>query len=192
MYRVIALVIVVSLSMGIVPSAGASASKLSNELLSINQMPIGWSVVHLAGSGSVSGCISAQVGPKPSTKSTVIFADGGGLPELYEGLASYGSTSVAMIQNALHKKIEALDHCQRVTTSGKKTTVHIGRMSFPRFGNQSAAYVFTAATNGVNDELDVLVARVGKIVAVVMEADISPVNVSQFQGFVVQALAKMK
>jgi len=33
---------------------------------------------------------------------------------------------------------------------------------------------------------------VGKIVAVVMEADISPVNVSQFQGFVVQALAKMK
>jgi hypothetical protein len=65
-------------------------------------------------------------------------------------------------------------------------------MSFPRFGNQSAAYVFTATTNGVKAELDVLVARVGKIVAVVMEADISPVNVSQFQGFVVKALAKIK
>ena len=192
MKRILAVVVAVALSLGTMTLASASTPKLSNELLSISQMPIGWSVVHSGGSGGFSGCLAPKIGLKPVASASVAFANGGNFPEVADDLASYGSTPVATIKKAFSAVITTLDRCRSVTLSGKKTTLQLGQMSFPQFGSQSAAYVFTFSVSGVNAAVDRLMARVGTTMVAVLEVDLGSVNVSQFRGFVTKALAKVK
>jgi hypothetical protein len=182
----------VALSMGMMSSASASTPKLSSELLSVGQMPTGWSVDNSSSSGSGVGCLANILEPKgikQISHAGVALDDNGNTPLVTEKLSTYSNATTA------YKKIVAtLSACKRVsgTSGGAKTTGTVGQMSFPHYGNASAAFSLSLVIQGTTVGDDLLIVRKGNVVMGIQEADIPPLDVSQFQGFVVKALAKVK
>ena len=181
-----------ALAMGFMPSiASAAQPKLSNELLSVGQMPVGWSVDNST-SGTGPGCLAAIMEPrgiKQIASANVTLVASGGIPLIEEKLATFSNAATAF------KKITgALDGCKRVSglSGGVKATGTVGMMSFPHYGTASAAYSATLQVQGTTIDADFLLVREGNVVMGIQEANLSPVNVSQFRGFVGKALAKLK
>jgi hypothetical protein len=176
--------------MGMMTSASASTPKLSSELLSVGQMPIGWSVDN-SSSGSGIGCLANILEPKgirQTSHASVYFAGSGNRPVIEEALATLTNATTA------YKKIVAtLNGCKNIsgTKGGVRATGSVGQMSFPHHGNASAAFSVSLVTQGTTIGEDFLVVRKGNVVMGIIEADLQ-VDVSQFQGFVVKALAKVK
>ena len=190
MKRTIGVAAAVALSMGMMTSASASTPKLLSELLSISQMPTGWSVDNTS-SGSGPGCLANIVQPKgikQTSNATVFFAGIGNIPVIEETLATFTNATTA------YKKIVAtLNGCKHivVTSGARKGTWAVGQMSFPHYGNASAAFAVSFVTPGPTISEDFFIVRKGNVVMGMIEADLQ-VDVSQFQGFVVKALAKLR
>jgi hypothetical protein len=190
MKRTIGVAAAVALSMGMMTSASASIPKLPGELLSVGQMPTGWSVDN-SSSGSGPGCLANIVEPKgikQTSNATVFFAGIGNIPVIEETLATFTNATTA------YKKIVAtLNGCKHivVTSGARKGTYTVGQMSFPHYGNASAAFAVSIVTQVATIGEDFLIVRKGNVVMGMIEADLQ-VDVSQFQGFVVKALAKVK
>jgi hypothetical protein len=68
----------------------------------------------------------------------------------------------------------------------------VGQMSFATYGTSSAAFALDFTIAGTAAHEDLLIIRKGNVVMSIDEGNLSPVNVKQFQGFVVKALAKVK
>jgi len=191
MKRAIGVAVAVALSMGIMTSTSASTPKLSSELLSVSQMPIGWSVYHQPAS-SGTGCLANILEPKgikPTSKAQVAFKDNGHSSLLDEAVATYSNATTT------YKKIVAtLSACKRVsrTSGGIKATGTVGQMSFPHYGNASAAFSVSIVAQGTAIGDDLLIVRKGNVIMGIEEADGPTVDVSQFQSFIVKALAKVK
>jgi hypothetical protein len=189
----IAVAVVVALSMGTMTSVGASTTNLSNELLSVNQMPTGWSVDNSSsGGGSGVGCLSKILEPKgvkQTSNASVEFDDNGNTPLVSEKLATFSNA-----QTAFTKVVATLNSCKRVsgTSGGEKATGSIGQMSFPHYGDESAAYSLSLSAQGTTLGDDLLIVREGKVVMGIQEADLPPVDVSQFQTIVATALADIR
>jgi hypothetical protein len=190
MKRTIGVAVAVALSMGMMTSASASTPKLSSELLSVGQMPTGWSIDN-SSSGSGPGCLANILEPKgikQTSHATVFFAGSGNIPVIEEALATFTNATTA------YKKIVAtLNGCKHiiVTTGRRKGTYTVGQMSFPHYGNASSAFSVSIVAQGTTVGEDFLIVRKGNVVMGMIEADLQ-VDVSQFQGFVVKALAKVK
>jgi hypothetical protein len=171
-------------------AASASSPKLSAKLLSIGQMPIGWSVVSSAGGGGA-GCLSNILEPKgikQTAKASVSFEDNGNVPEVDEALATFTNAKTG------YKKIVAnLMACKHFSgkSGGQKVTGTIGQMSFPHYGDASAAFAVSFTVQGTALGEDLLIVRAGSIVMGINEGDLVSVEVSQFQGFVNKAVAKL-
>jgi hypothetical protein len=192
MKRTIGVAVAVALSMGMMTSAAsASTPKLSSELLSIGQMPTGWSVDN-SPSGSGVGCLANILEPKgikQTSYASVAIDDNGNTPLVTEKLSTYSNAKTA------YKKIVAtLNGCKHAsgTSGGVKGTGTVGQMSFPHYGNASAAFSISIVIQGTTVGEDLLIVRKSNVVMGIAEADIPPVDVSQFQGFVVKALAKLR
>jgi hypothetical protein len=172
-------------------SAFASAPRLSAELLSVSQMPTGWSIDNSSG-GSGFGCLATILEPKgikQTSHAGITFDVNGNTPVLSEKLATYSNARTA------YKKIVAtLSSCKHVsgTSGGTKATGTVGQMSFPHYGNASAAFSVSLVIQGTAYGEDALIVRKANVIMGIVEADLPPVDVSQFQGFVVRALAKVK
>lgn len=104
---------------------------------------------------------------------------------------SLGLTPAATIKKALGKPITALDHCRNVTRNGRQVAQHLGRTNLPSFDKQSVAHL-SPSRGGVNTGMDIRWARVGKVIAAVVEVAMGPADVTQFQGFVAESLVKVK
>jgi hypothetical protein len=171
-------------------SAFASTPRLSAELRSVSQMPTGWSIDNSSG-GSGIGCLATILEPKgikQTSHAGVALDDNGNTPLVSEKLATYSNAKTA------YKKIVAtLNGCKHVsgTSGGTKATGTVGQMSFPHYGNASAAFSVSLVTQGTTIDDDLLIVRKGSVIMGIQEADLPPVDVSQFQGFVVKALAKV-
>ncbi len=191
MKRTIGLAVAVALSMGMMTSASASTPKLSSELLTIGQMPTGWNVDNSSGGGGV-GCLAnilESKGIKPTAYAKVVFDDNGSTPLLDQAVATYPSAKTGYT-----KIVARLSACKQVsgTSGGTKATGTVGQMSFPHYGNASAAFSVSLVIQHTNVVEDLLIVRKGTVVMGIAEADLPPVDTSQFQGFVVKALAKVK
>jgi hypothetical protein len=171
-------------------AASASSPKLSAKLLSIGQMPIGWSVVSSAGGGGA-GCLANVLEPKgikQTTKASVSFEDNGNVPAVDEALATFTNATTA------YRKIEAdLMACKHFSgeSGGQKITGTVGQMSFPHYGDASVAFAVSLTVQGTAFGEDLLIVRAGSIVMGINEADLVSVDVSQFQGFVKKAVKKL-
>jgi len=172
-------------------AANASLPKLSARLLSIGQMPTGWSVDNSTG-GSGVGCLAHVLEPKgikQTAKAGVYFEDNGNVPEVSEALATFTNATAAF------KKMDAnLTACKHLSgkSDGQKVTGTLGQMSFPHYGNASAAFAASFTTQGMTLAEDQLIVRKGTIVMGIREGNLNSVNVSQFQGFVKKAVAKVR
>ncbi len=171
-------------------AASASPPNLSAMLLSIHQMPTGWSVGPSSGSGGA-GCFSKFMDPegiKWTETATVYFEGNGGFPAVDERLATYANAETS------YKKIVAhLAVCKHFsgTSGGQKITGTVGQMSFPHYGDASEAFAVNFTVQGTTAYEDLLFVRKGSIVMGIDEGSLTPVNVSQFQGFVAMAIKKV-
>ena len=182
MKRTIGVAVAVALSMGMMTSASASTPKLSSELLSVGQMPTGWNVDNSSSGGGGCGILEPK-GVKQTASAEVTLDNSGSTPLIVEKLATYTNAETA------YKKIIAMvNSCKQ--PKGQKVTFE--RMSFPNYGNASAAFVTKFIFQGFLSGDDLLIARKGNIIMAIQYVDLNPVYTPWFQGSVVKALAKVK
>lgn len=167
-------------------------SKLSTMLLSLGQMPAGWSTQPSSvseGSG-IPGCPGTKW-PLPGGVSTAsaAFVDGY-LPALVEGLTAYRVSIRASFARDLH----GFDGCHSVKMSsgGKTTTAQFREMSFPRVGDASAAYDMLVSHSGMTAQFVFVFARKGRITMMLTEIDVGQVDTTQFEHFTRMAIAKVR
>lgn len=182
---------VVGLSLvGTSAAATASPPKLSSELLSVSQMPSGWSIDVQTGGGSP-GCLAHLFEPKGTKQmshATVNFVYNGNLPLVSEKLGTYSNA-----RSAYKKIVATLAGCKRVTgvSGSQKVAGTVGKMKIPTYGDASAAFAVKLDIQGTAIGNDIVIVRKGSVVMGVEEANPPPVNVSQLQRLVVKALAKI-
>jgi hypothetical protein len=180
--------------MGMLTGASASTPKLSSELLSVGQMPTGWSLDNSSSSGGV-GCYNSRImepkGVTQTAKTEVQFQSSGatGLPSIDEKLATYSNAT-----SAYKKIVTTITNCNSFNGKyqGSKMVGTVGQMSFGTYGTSSAAFAVDFTVAGAAVYEDSLIVRKGNVVMSIDEGNLSPVNIKQFQGFVVNALAKVK
>ncbi len=173
-----------------VANRNPKAPSLASMLLTVGELPTGWGVDNSTGSGV--GCLHAILEPPGVTQTanaSVTFADNASLPQVSEKLATYK----APIRNVFATVVGNLDRCRTVkgTSEGNKVTGTVGQMSFPQYGDQSAAFTVSLTVNGVTADEDALIVRKGAIMVGVTEGTLGPPDIVQFQGFVRKALARV-
>jgi hypothetical protein len=169
-------------------AANASSPKLAAMLLSIGQMPTGWSVDNSSGGSGSLGCMSTK-GPKPTASAEVEFEGNGGIPALSEQLGTFANAEASYM-----KVIALAMACKRFAgkLDGHPVTEGTnGLMSFPRFGDQSAAFAATFTLEGATLGVDMIIIRKRGIVMEMNDIDLAPVNVDQLEGFVKKGVAKL-
>ncbi|MDA8297412.1 MAG: hypothetical protein M0004_12650 [Actinomycetota bacterium] len=174
-----------------VPSRKPTVTDVKPMLLSVDQMPAGWSVTSTGGGGSATGCVTPRLrGSKPYSTGSVAYQQGSGPPEIEERLAAYSGP----LAKKFAKVVSTLAACRALTMPNGKRKVHaqLGQMSFPKMGNQSAAFALTASVRGINLGADILMVRKGQIVLLLMELDLGTPSLSQFEHFAHLALAKVR
>jgi hypothetical protein len=172
-------------------SAASSKPNAKSKLLSVSDLPIGWTVNRSSGSGGAgTSCLAGlKSPPKGGSRATASFADRGSFPVLSELLATGSNESARWSTVNKH-----LAKCKSITvTSGTGSyKASLAAMSFPTVGSQSAAYALTMAIKGVNVGIDLVLFRTGSYVGVVEYGDLGTPSLSQAQTFVSRALSKIK
>jgi hypothetical protein len=172
-------------------SAAGSKPNARSKLLSVSDLPAGWSVNHSSTSGSAgSSCLAAlKSPPKGGSRATASFADHGSFPVLSEVLATGSNESARWSTVNKH-----LAECKSITlgsgTGSYKAS--LAATSFPTMGKQSAAYALTVVIKGVNIGIDLVLFRTVSYVGVVEYGDLGTPSLSQAQMFVGRALGKIK
>ena len=159
-------------------------------LLTVDQLPSGWSVNNTVIPHS-SNCYADPLLKVPQISyGTITFAQGGTAPELVEDVGSYTSPAAAF---ATIKS--TLDGCTSFTETANTLNVTgtMGAMSFPAYGNESAAYTATLndAADSVTLEQGIVVAQKGRYIVALALGDLGSVDTEQLQQFMTTALAKV-
>jgi hypothetical protein len=159
----------------------------SSLLLTVNDLPAGWSVDNSA--NSAVECLNAALkSASPLSYAHQNFASGGSLPELGEQAGVYASGS-----QAFAKEKASLDGCTSftVTQQGQTETFSVGATSFPPYGNESAAYTASATISGTAVAQGVVLVRKGNSLVLVGLGDVAPLNTTQLEHFTALAVAKV-
>jgi hypothetical protein len=166
-------------------SVGEEVSNLSTKLLSVSQMPGGWSV--LVSQAPSSGCL-AQIpgakGVKPKADANVtLWSD----PNFYvqEELVVYSVPA----KEAMTRILSGFNACRHFSTKslGKRVTGSFKRISLPHYGDQSRAFDSVFTFEHAHFSRAVSVARLGDIIMVISTS----VDLGQFQKYVSVAVAKV-
>jgi hypothetical protein len=165
----------------------ASSPSLSSKLLTVDEMPIGWTVVPTSVGGGV-GCLKSVLEPKgvqQTSKADSDFQNSGDTVEVLERLATYSNTS-----EAFNKVVSELKGCKKISgkTSGKTVTGTASEMSFPNYGSASSAFSVNLTVEGSKISENIIVVRLGSFIMGLSEAGSPPVSLKQFEGFVSKAL----
>ena len=175
---------------GVAGAGTPTEEQLKTKVLSISNLPAGWSVNNDSSSGSGDqGCLSAvRNPPKHELKASASFAQGTA-PILDEVLGA-GSGS-KKTYSTLHR---VLSSCKTYTATdnGQSETVHVGAMSFPPVGQQSSAYALTLTVDGINLGGNIVLFKVDGITGAVVYADIGTPDISQTEAFVTEAVDKIE
>lgn len=190
----VALAVALPVSLTMAPgAAGASTptqKQLKAKVLSVSNLPAGWSVNNSSSSSSGDqGCLSdVRNPPKHELKATASFAQGTA-PILDEVLgAGPGSKATYSRLNRV------LSSCKTYTVSdnGQSETVHIGAMSFPPVGQQSSAFALTLTVEGINLGGNIVLFKADGITGAVVYADIGTPDITQTEAFVTEAVDKIE
>jgi hypothetical protein len=168
-----------------------SSPRLGSMLLSVKEMPSGWSVdSSIRGSGL--GCLSSLMEPKgidQTATATIHFDVKGGPPEVSERLATYSGLG----RVAFTKIVAKLDSCRHFSgvADGEEYSASVGQMAFSRYGDQSAAFTSDLNVEGTTLGEDIIIVRKKSVLIGLSESDFGSPDVRQFQGFVSEAFAKV-
>jgi hypothetical protein len=180
--------------LALVPTASfassISASKLSSELLTVAQMPAGWTSSSTTDEGL--GCLHDLLEPTgvKQTHSFQAYFLGSvdQLPRFDEKIATYANAKTA------YKKIIAKINSCHITdgfVNGVKVTGTVAPMSFTHFGNASSTYAMTDSDVRGTLHYDYTIVRKGNVVAAFLEGSFPSVIASEFQALVGKGVAKL-
>jgi len=166
----------------------ADASALQSKILSISNMPPGWSLTHKPPSNSTPpACLQAiKAGKNKPGRESVTFVKGTE-PVLAETIVE-GKAQMKrwrLLQSSL-------DKCRSfsLTLTGKHTTGSVGQMSFPAVAAHSVAYSMTLTVTNINLGYDIVLFKTGQVAAMVGYGEIGTPDVTTVTAFVKEAVAK--
>jgi hypothetical protein len=146
-------------TIGAVPAGASASPPLRSRLLTVADLPAGWTVTskpHKAAAISLPGCLpGAQKAGNDAGWITVEFTRNffyiRNFYVISEGL-KVGNIGVA----AWDRGLRAIDHCHAITYQVQGKTVHgtITPLSVPRVGDRSAAYTLSLTIQGVHLQSD--------------------------------------
>jgi uncharacterized lipoprotein YehR (DUF1307 family) len=184
------------------PPAHASTSAttpppdLNAELLSISDLPAGWSVEPSSGSTSTTPQCLANIKTdvKATSKAEATFVGGSnGVPILDELLGYEPGQAQSVMTFFSH----ALSGCGQIsiTSGGQTLTGTVGAMSFPAVADQSSAYQMnlSGTFSGVSLTfgIDLIAFRKADTVALILYGDLGTPDISALENFVQHAAAKL-
>ncbi len=177
--------------------AATTAPDLNAELLSVSDLPAGWSVIPSTSSGSTEAeCLkNAKTVVKGTSKADAQFAGGSnGLPLVDEALGyTPGQASKAMA--AFSQVMAGCGHIS-VTSGGDTLTGTVGAMSFPAVADQSAAWQMnlSGTISGLSVTLgfDIVLFRRADSVGLIVYGDLGTPDILAVQTLVRDAAAKLQ
>jgi hypothetical protein len=173
-------------------AAGASPPVLKAMLLSLGQMPAGWSVANSAGGKADMGCYTDNAMPKgvkQTATATANFQGKGGLPTVGEKLATFTNGTTSYAETVAN--LAACKHFSGTSGGEKVTGGTVEKLKLPHYGTASEAFVVIFTISGMRFYQDLLYVQKANIVMALFEGNIQSVNMGQFQGFANKAVAKL-
>jgi hypothetical protein len=167
-------------------------ANLKSKLITVSQLPSGWSVDNSSGSGSSSGGCFANtkhIETRGGDVETSASFENGNLPDFTEELAGGRSLS------SNFAKIEKyLNNCKKAsfTDSGTTYSATVGAMSFPTVGSRSAAYQVSFSIKGFTVGIDIVIFQATTTMGgVLLYDDLGQPDVRQLQSFAKLALKNL-
>jgi hypothetical protein len=174
------------------PAGGLTKGQLRSKLLSLSDLPAGWTVATASsggGSAVSGGCLAGvKKAPKSEEKVTASFVNGQ-FPQLNEALLTGRSATVAY--NRLNRVLARCKHFT-VSSDGQTLTATVGAMSLPTVGDESNAYGVTFSFEGISGGVDLVLFKVGSIAGVVEYIDTGQPDPNQLQEFVNESVNKVE
>lgn len=166
----------------------------SELLLTVNDLPIGWAINSSPPTTAAGGCLRDPLKAVPTLSySEASFAYANGHPILVQQVATYASSARAF--RAITAKLnKCASFTQTMTTTGAfaLSPGAIGKMPFPTFGTQSAAYEAGEAVRGVDLVRIFVIVRAGNVLDEVGLLDVGSVGDAPLADLVRTAVAKAR
>ena len=171
---------------------GHGAATLHDRLLSVADLPAGWSAVTVTKANAPTltdtPCLSGlSKSPKGLTVETAAFVQGSSVPSFGEVLESGGQVAPAW-----RRLGRALARCRNGTLrlGGANITVAIRSLAFPRIGRSSSAYAWTFTLGGVRFGADLVLFQTGTYAGFVSYADLGSPRIATVKALARAAAAK--
>lgn len=197
MRRLLQVAGVASLLIALVACGGGGSKSASNGapsvvttpasalVLTVSDLPAGWTVDNSTSSGSTSNdcSIKSAIKVNSATHTTATFSYGGSIPAFTQPLAVYNSTEAAA--SAFHQVKSTLDACTGfdVNNQGETARMNIGATSFLAIGSDSAAYTGSMAVNGLTITMGFVLVRQANVNFIVALADLGSTDVAKLEEF---------
>jgi hypothetical protein len=186
--------LLLSLSLG-TPAFGASVAAnqaaLQAQILTLANLPQAWTIT--SGSANAGG-VAAGCGGQPFGASHRIaeaeasFEDPADLPQLFEQIAVYSSTSTVFQHG-----VRAIDRCHTVSIEdgATKIKIHVAKLTYPG-GKKTAAYSLRFKVQSQKVGIDLIIEQIGNEIVQVSVADAPSPALSEVKPLQSTAIKKIK
>jgi hypothetical protein len=166
----------------------------SQLVLTVNDLPIGWAIDNSPPATAADSCFHDPLTKVPTTSyAEANFAYPGGHPIVVQKVGIYASSARAFqaITASLHK---CTSFRETMTTTGAFAVSPgaMGKMPFPTFGTESAAYVVGETVRGVDAVQIFVIARQGNALDEVGLVDVGSVDDAPLAKLVRIAVTKAR
>lgn len=170
-----------------------TTAQLQSKLLSVADLPPGWSVDNAAneGTSSVPSCFQQleDVGTDEASEEVEISFQGSseGIPSLMESIGPMTSAE-------FHDGVDILNGCTDVSfdVDGVPVTGTIGELSIEGVGDESGAWRMTFEIEGIPLAFEFSATRVGSLGVLVAVADLGGVEDGLLDAMTAKAVAKIR
>jgi hypothetical protein len=172
---------------GTTPAFAAAKPNPKTELLTVADLPAGWSTTTTSKS-TATGCgevgKALEKGSRATARGTYDLAT---VPEVQEYIAAYATAAKA--KASLAAITAELNGCTSYAVSGG--TVSVGPLSFPHYGTSSFAWSFSLTEKGITVAQDVVIALKASQVILVSYANIGTPDRASAEAVTKKAVAKV-
>jgi pimeloyl-ACP methyl ester carboxylesterase len=172
------------------PSTASAVGTARGRLLSVADLPAGWSVVPAipeSVQASAPCLLSLPANPKGYTYARAGFVEGTSLPSVNEVLATGPQAQQMWLRLG---RVMARCRTATFTTAGERIRATVRPLPFPRVASTSSAYVWAFTSEGVRIGVDFVLFQAGGYAGYLTYADLGPPAVATAQAFVAAAVAK--
>ena len=193
-FRAVALVLALGVLVAVVVSGCASsstASRLQSRLLSVADLPAGWSSVAVSASAvkvADTPCLAHLAeNPKGWSYQSAAFVEGNSIPNLGEVLAT--GTQVGQVWDRFDT---ALASCRSALLQVGNTRVQatVRRLAFPRLSRTSSAYGWAFTLAGIKLGFNLVLFQTGRYDGYVSVANLGQPAIATVEAFARAAVAK--